>query len=49
MGIRRVMGLVLSENTQMLKLGRKLGFAIKRGAGGGEYELIIETNDLDLD
>jgi acetyltransferase len=49
MGIRRVMGLVLSENTQMLKLGGKLGFAIKRAAGGGEYELIIETDDLDLD
>ncbi|MCF8089394.1 MAG: GNAT family N-acetyltransferase [Desulfotignum sp.] len=49
MGIRRVMGLVLSENTQMLKLGRKLGFAINRAAGGGEYELIIETDDLDID
>lgn len=49
MGIRRVMGLVLSENTQMLKLGGKLGFAINRAAGGGEYELIIETDDLDLD
>ena len=49
MGIRRVMGVVLSENTQMLKLGRKLGFTINRVPGGGEYELIIETQDLDID
>ena len=49
MGIRRVMGVVLSENTQMIKLGKKLGFAINRVSGGGEYELIIETDDLDID
>jgi acetyltransferase len=49
MGIRHVMGVVLAENTQMLKLGRKLGFTIKRMAEGGEYELIIETQDLNID
>ncbi|HSL60400.1 MAG TPA: bifunctional acetate--CoA ligase family protein/GNAT family N-acetyltransferase [Desulfotignum sp.] len=49
MGIRRVMGVVLAENTQMLKLGRKLGFAIKRMPGGGEYELIIENDTLDIE
>jgi acetyltransferase len=49
MGIRRVMGVVLSENTQMLKLGRKLGFTINRVPGGGEYELIIETDHLDVE
>ena len=49
MGIRRVIGCVLAENTQMLKLGRKLGFAINRVPGGGEYELIIENDDLNIE
>jgi len=49
MGIRRVMGVVLSENTQMLKLGKKLGFSIHRVPGGSEYELIIETGALDIE
>lgn len=49
MGIRRVMGVVLAENTQMLKLGKKLGFAIKRMPDSGEYELIIDTDVLDID
>jgi acetyltransferase len=49
MGIRRVMGVVLSENTQMLKLGKKLGFSIHRVPGGGEYELIIEIEALDIE
>jgi len=42
-GIKKVMGLVLPENTQMLKLGKKLGFVVKRGSGGSEYELNIES------
>ena len=41
-GMKNVMGLVLAENTQMLKLGKKLGFAISRVSGGSEYELTIE-------
>ena len=40
-GIQRVMGTVLAENTQMLALGRKLGFSIKREQGIPEYELSI--------
>jgi len=43
-----VMGLVLAENTQMLKLGRKLGFAFKRVPRGSEYELTIEYKDLNI-
>ncbi len=49
MGIHRVMGVVLSENTQMLKLGKKLGFSIHRVPGGSEYELIIEIDALDIE
>lgn len=40
-GIARVWGLVLAENTQMLKLGRRLGFTA-RIAEGAEYELNID-------
>ena len=41
-GIETVMGTVLAENTQMLALGKKLGFKIKKVAGAGEYELSID-------
>jgi len=41
-GIETVMGTVLAENTQMLALGKKLGFKIKNMAGTGEYELSID-------
>jgi len=41
-GIESVMGTVLAENTQMLALGKKLGFKIKKVADAGEYELSID-------
>ncbi len=41
-GMTYVMGLVLPENTQMLKLGKKMGFTIQRSPDGPDYELIIE-------
>ena len=41
-GIRKVMGIVLAENIQMLALGRKLGFKITRRPGGTEHELSID-------
>jgi acetyltransferase len=41
-GIEKVMGTVLAENTQMLALGEKLGFKIKKVIGTGEYELSID-------
>jgi acetyltransferase len=44
-GIEKIWGLVLAENTQMLALGRKLGFAIQR-AGGAEYELTIDVTEV---
>jgi acetyltransferase len=46
--MRRVWGLALAENKQMLALARKLGFEIKRSADPGEYEMIIELDRLDL-
>jgi acetyltransferase len=41
-GIEKVMGTVLAENTQMLALGKKLGFNIKKVSGAGEFDLSIE-------
>jgi len=41
-GIENVHGTVLAENTQMLALGRKLGFHIKKVLDASEYELTID-------
>ena len=38
-GLEKVTGVVLAENTQMLALGKKMGFKFKRVAGVNEYEL----------
>ena len=40
-GLEKVWGLVLPENTQMLALGRKLGFGVKRDPESGDYQLTI--------
>ncbi len=45
-GIHTVMGVVLSENTQMLALGKKLGFKIAAIPGASEYELTINIENL---
>jgi acetyltransferase len=41
-GMKQIMGFVLAENTQMLKLGKKLGFKIKRIPESSEFELTID-------
>ena len=41
-GMKKIMGFVLAENTQMLKLGKKLGFKIKRVEESSEFELTID-------
>ena len=45
-GIESVWGLVLPENTQMLALGKKLGFTAKRMVGESDYELRIDLTRL---
>jgi acetyltransferase len=45
-GIENVRGIVLPENTQMLALGKKLGFGIKKMVGESEYELNIDLTKL---
>ncbi|MCX7822111.1 MAG: bifunctional acetate--CoA ligase family protein/GNAT family N-acetyltransferase [Syntrophobacterales bacterium] len=47
-GIKSVFGIVLPENTQMLALGRKLGFTICK-AVGGECELRIDLEKMSFE
>jgi len=44
--VETVWGIVLAENTQMLKLGKKLGFIIERIPGMNEYELKIDLQKI---
>ncbi|MBC2703183.1 GNAT family N-acetyltransferase [Desulfobacula sp.] len=48
-GVKQVVGVVLAENTQMLMLGKKLGFSVKRHPDSGEYDLIIDFKDMHID
>jgi acetyltransferase len=40
-------GTVLAENTTMLALARKLGFAVSAGVGSGDYQLSINLKQAD--
>ncbi len=46
--LETVYGQVLAENTQMVALGRKLNFKIKRIADSNEYELVIDLKEQPL-
>jgi len=41
-GLENVTGFVLAENTQMLALGKKMGFKSKKVMGANEYELSLD-------
>ncbi len=45
-GIEKIFGTVLMENAQMLALARRLGFKVKRGEGGYEFEIILDLNEM---
>ncbi|WP_321494176.1 GNAT family N-acetyltransferase [uncultured Desulfobacter sp.] len=47
-GLKRVFGVVLRENKQMLRLADKLGFKKVSTPASGEIELIIDIEKLDL-
>ena len=47
-GLKRVFGVVLRENRQMLRLADKLGFKKVSTPASGEIELIIDIEKLDL-
>jgi acetyltransferase len=42
-GLETIWGLVLPENSKVLALGRKLGFAIRRVPESGAYELRFDV------
>jgi acetyltransferase len=46
--IRSIWGVVLAENTQMLKLSRKLGFKISRTPDLSEYEVRLSLTADDI-
>lgn len=46
-GIENVRGIVLPENTQMLALGKKLGFTAKKMVGESDYELNIDLTKME--
>ena len=45
-GVMKVFGVVLPENVQMLALGKKMGFKIKRNHYENGYELHLDLRDL---
>ncbi len=47
-GLQKVWGCVMSGNTQMLALGKKLGFDIKRDRGSTDFILSIDLQHVDL-
>ena len=47
-GIKKVWGMVLYENTEMLSLSKKIGFTIKENPEAGVYELTLELGKARL-
>jgi len=47
-GMQSVWGMVLTENKQMLKLARKIGFQISQSPEGNEYEMTLDLKDAQL-
>lgn len=48
-GVEKVWGTVLRENTQMQRLGKKAGFAMKYNSEDGAYDLTIDLAEAELD
>jgi len=48
LGIQNVCGTVLSDNTKMISLARKLGCRIKKVAGANEYEMFMDISNINL-
>ena len=46
--IESMSGFVLAENTHMLSLGRKMGFALSRVTGESYYKLEIELKSINI-
>lgn len=48
-GVEKVWGTVLRENTQMLQLGKRFGFAVKYNSEEGTYDLSIDLSRVELE
>lgn len=48
-GAKKVWATVLPENTQMLKLGKKMGFKLKFNREEGTYDLNIDLSEAELE
>ena len=44
-GLEKVWGIVITENRQMVKLGKRLGFSVRLVPGASEFELEIDLMD----
>jgi acetyltransferase len=47
-GMETIWGIVLTENSQMIALARKIGGKISRGQDGTEYEVKIDMKNLSI-
>ncbi len=47
-GFVHIHGIVMKENTQMLALAKKLGFAVTKGKNASEYEIEINFNSPEM-
>ncbi|MFO7660496.1 MAG: hypothetical protein R6V77_06255, partial [Candidatus Cloacimonadaceae bacterium] len=47
-GYKTVHGIVLGENRNMLALGKKLGFKIKKDPDSSDYNLVLHFGKQDL-
>lgn len=48
-GIESVVGMALPENTTILRLARRLGFAVRWNADDHAYDLLMDLKALDLE
>jgi acetyltransferase len=47
-GMQSVWGTALTENKQMLKLARKIGFQISQSSGGKEYDMTLDLKNAEI-
>jgi hypothetical protein len=46
--MQSIFGTALSENRQMLKLARKIGFQISQSSGGNEYDMTLDLKSAEI-
>jgi len=46
--MQSVWGTALTENKQMLKLARKIGFQISQSSEGNEYDMTLDLKNAEI-